>query len=86
LWLYFPELVKDDKFYDNKLLIITEGVLTPWVVRQIINYGLENDWKPFEKGKDFLAQDIEGNLEKNYWTETTSETRKSAIRNLKSAI
>lgn len=84
--IYFWELIKEDDFYKDKGLWITEGVLTPWVVRQVIDYGLENGWKPFEKGKDFLVKDIEANLDINFWTETTSETRKSAIQNPKSKI
>ncbi len=58
LWLYFRELVKDDEFYDDKMLIITEGVLTPWVVRQAIDNSLEKGWKLFSKDNDFVIKDI----------------------------
>src|SRR5215203_3520105 len=81
LWLYFRELVKDDKFYDDKLLIITAGVLTPWVVRQVIDNALQKGWKPFTKGKDFVINDIEDKIDINFWTETTAEERKSKIQN-----
>lgn len=84
--IYFWELVKNDDSYKDIGLWITEGVLTPWVVRQIIDYGIANGWKPFEKGKDFIVKDIEANLDINFWTETTSETRKSAIQNPQSKI
>jgi hypothetical protein len=77
--IYFRELVKGDDFYKDKGLWITEGVLTPWVVRQVIDYGLENGWSPFEKGKEFSVKDIEQKLDINFWTETTSKTRKSKI-------
>jgi len=86
LWLYFRELVKDDKFYDDKFLIITEGILTPWVVRQIIDIGLQSGWNAFTKGKDFVIKEIEDKIDINFWTETTAEERKSKIRNPKSKI
>jgi hypothetical protein len=86
LWFYFRELVKDDEFYDDKLLIITEGVLTPWVVRQIIDNALQKGWKSFGKGKDFVIKDIEDKIDINFWTETTGEERKSEIQNPKSKI
>ena len=86
LWLYFRELVKDDRFYNDKLLMITEGVLTPWVVRQVMDNALQKGWKPFTKGKDFVITDIEDKIDINFWTETTAEERKSKIRNPKSKI
>ena len=86
LEIYFRELVKDDTFYDDKILIISAGVLTPWVVRQVIDYALHKGWKPFEKGKDFVITDIEDKIDINFWTETTAEERKSEIQNLKSKI
>lgn len=76
LWLYFSELVKGEELYDNKILIISAGVLTPWVVRQVIDYGLKNGWQPFTKGPAFIINDIEASLDINLWTESTSETRK----------
>ncbi|HRH41142.1 MAG TPA: hypothetical protein PKY82_05815 [Pyrinomonadaceae bacterium] len=84
LCLYFKGLVSSDELRD--FLIITPGIFTPWVVRQVIDYGLLNGWKPFEKGKDFFVKDIEKNLDINFWTETTPETRKSAIQNPQSKI
>ncbi|HEY8559324.1 MAG TPA: hypothetical protein VIL74_02890 [Pyrinomonadaceae bacterium] len=86
LWLYFKELVKDDEFYKDKLSMITPGVLTPWAVRQIIDYALQNGWKSFEKGADFVITDIEDKIDINFWTETTTEERRSKIRNPKSKI
>lgn len=55
---YFRELVKDDDFYNDKFIIITPGVLTPFVVKQTIDLALEAGWKPFEKGSDFILKDI----------------------------
>jgi predicted nucleic acid-binding protein len=86
LWLYFKELVKDDEFYNDKLLIITEGIVTPWVVRQVIDNALQKGWKPFAKGKDYTIKDIEDKIDINFWTESTMEERKSKIPNPQSAI
>ena len=76
--LYFRELIKNDDFYKDKFLMISAGVLTPWVVRQVIDYALEKGWKPFEKGADFVITDIEDKIDINFWTETTAEERKTA--------
>ncbi|MGI9055724.1 MAG: hypothetical protein ACR2F2_07975 [Pyrinomonadaceae bacterium] len=86
LWLYFGELVKDDEFYDDKLLLISAGILTPWVVRQVIDNALQKGWKPFDKGKDFLIEDIVDKIDINFWTESTAKERKSKIQNPKSKI
>lgn len=74
---YFSELVKDDGFYKDKLLIITPGVLTPFVVKQTIDLALEAGWKPLEKGNDFFLKDTEHKIDINFWTESTAENRKS---------
>lgn len=77
LHAYFRELVKDDDFYNDKFLIITPGVLTPYVVRQTIDLALVAGWKPFEKGNDFILKDIEHKIDINFWTDSTEEERKS---------
>lgn len=76
---YFWELVKDDDFHKDKGLLITPGVLTPYVVRQVIDLALETGWKPYEKGNDFVLNNIEHKIDINFWTETTTEERKSKI-------
>jgi hypothetical protein len=80
LWLYFQELVKDAPIYDDKLLIISTGVLTPWVVRQVIDTALQKGWMPFVKGKDFVIQEIQDKIDINFWTESTIDERKSKIQ------
>lgn len=86
LHIYFWELVKEEDFYKDKGLWITPGILTPFVVRQIIDLAIGAGWKPFEKGKDFILNNIEHKIDINFWTESTSETRQSEIRNTKSKI
>lgn len=76
---YFRELVKDDDSYADKFLIISPGVLTPYVIKQTIDLALKADWKPFEQGSDFLLKDIENKIDINFWTESTAEERKSKI-------
>lgn len=74
---YFRELVKDDGFYKDKLLILSPGVLTPFVVRQTIDIALSQGWKPFQKEKDFTLKNIAHKIDINFWTESTPEERKS---------
>ncbi len=89
-WFYFKEIVegelKADECYNDELLKITGGNLTPWLVRQVIDYARQIGWNPFEKGADFIIQDIEDKIDINFWTETTAEERKSKIQNPKSKI
>ncbi len=87
--IYFRKLVEDDDKYKDLLLWITPGVLTPYVVHQVIDYSLENGWKPFRKDKDFVIKGIEHQLDINFWTESNKEDRKkwkSKIHNQKSKI
>lgn len=84
---YFRKLVEGDDKYNDLFLIISAGVLTPYVVRQVIDYGLEKGWSPHKKENDFLVKNIEHQLDINFWTESTKEEReKHKIPNLKSKI
>lgn len=73
---YFRELVKDDDFYKDKFLILSPGILTPFVVRQTIDIALNQGWKPFQKDKDFILKKIAHKIDINFWTESTAEERK----------
>jgi hypothetical protein len=85
-WLYFSDGLSEDERYNNELLKITNGNITPWLVRQVIDSAIKKGWKPFEKGKDFLIKETEDKIDINFWTETTAKERKSKIRNPKSKI
>ena len=89
-WLYFSDILKgelkEDDLYDDELLKITKGTLTPWLVRQVVDYALKNGWKPFEKDKDFVITETEAKIDINFRTETISTTRRSQIPSPKSKI
>ena len=55
-WLYFKEIVQGQ---DIK---IPSWNLSPKIVRQVINYGITNGWRPFEKGKEFVIKNIESKI------------------------
>ncbi len=50
-WLYLKERV------ENKNFESPTWILTPKIVRKVIEFGLKNNWKPFEKGKDFIIDE-----------------------------
>lgn len=86
-WLYFKEIV------EGKDIKITSWLLSPKIVRQVIDYAILNGWKPFEKGKDFVIQDIENKIDleetdfiSENRTEIISEVRKMIFQNPKSEI
>ena len=78
---HFRELVKDDESYNDKMLIITPSVLTPWVVRQIIDCGMTHGWKPFTKNKDFIVSGMENLIDFDFRDESTPEDRQSVRQN-----
>jgi hypothetical protein len=79
-WLNFKEIVENRIEHEDKLLIIT-----PSLVRQIIEVALMSGWKPFEKCGDFILKDIEKKIDINFGNETISNL-KSEFQNLKSKI
>jgi hypothetical protein len=53
---------------DDDINIAYQFVITPYIVRQVIEYALSQGWKPFEKGKDFalpVDDKIDLRLDKN---------------------
>jgi len=89
-WLYFDDLVygnlKRDELYDDDLLEATNGIITPWLARQVIDHALQKGWKPLTKGRDFVITETEDKFDTNFWTEAGLKARKSEIRNPKSKI
>ena len=59
-------------------------VITPFIVRKVIEYALAQDWTPFEKGKDLVLGSINDKIDINFWTGTMVEESKSQVRNPKS--
>ena len=78
-WLYFSDGLKENERYNDELLKITRGNITPWLVRQVIDNAIKKGWKPFEKGKDFVIKETEDKIDINFCTETTAKERKSKI-------
>lgn len=79
IWLYFKENV------ENESSQITSFKLTPNIVRQVIEYGIANGWKPFTKAKNFIIDNLEDNVFP-FSTDALLENCESAIRNPKSEI
>lgn len=86
-WLYFKDIV------EGKDIKIPSWNLSPKIVRQIIDYAILNGWKPFEKGKDFVIQDIENKIDldgtnpiQNIRTEIILKMREMILQNPKSKI
>lgn len=50
-WLYFKERI------ENKDFESPTWILTSKTVRKVIEFGLINGWKPFEKGEDFIIDE-----------------------------
>lgn len=76
IWLYFKENT------GNESSQLTSFKLTPNIVRQVIEYGMSNGWKPFTKAKNFIIEDDVF----NFSTDTLLENCESAIQNPKSKI
>jgi hypothetical protein len=38
-------------------------VITPYTVRQVIEYALSTGWKPFEKGRDLTIADMDDKID-----------------------
>ena len=44
-------------------VLTNQFVITPYTVRQVIEYALSQNWKPFEKEADFFIKDIDSKID-----------------------
>lgn len=58
-WLYFKKIVQGEN------IKIPSWNLSPKIVKKVIDYGIANGWKPFEKGKSVIIKDIESKININ---------------------
>lgn len=71
--LFFSDHLQPDEHYDDELLKITGGNLTPWLVRQVVDHALKKGWKPLAKGQDFIISETEAKINVDDGTETIDE-------------
>ena len=61
--------VKTENSRLNAVALTNQFIITPYTVRQVIEYALTQKWKPFEKGKDLslgcLDNKIDLRLDRN---------------------
>ena len=47
----------------NTIFLTNQFVITPYTVRQVIEYALTQDWKPFEKGADIFLGSLDDKID-----------------------